>query len=327
MGTFARRLDREHPPIHLTVQTAQAMLEQWDATCTIARLERFSGGLRNTNYKIELTDRKEPLVLRLCPSDRILLQREIAILHHIHNSVPAPIPLFRNLNATQPYALIRYIHGQTLDDIWDHLSNDELLEIFGELGQILAKVHTLQFSSAGHFDEHVRITKKFGNFGQFYLDYIYSLLKPLAQQSDPELYFVNPLITLMQDNEALLTALSPHNRLVHGDFNPKNIIVNKEKNRWKVNGIIDWEFSFSGSPLVDIGNLLRFEDEMPPQTNEHFVAGYVREGGSLPADWRKISMLLDIAVMADFLVRKDEKPLSFQTAVGVCTKTLAKICR
>ena len=37
--------------------------------------------------------------------------------------------------------------------------------------------------------------------------------------------------------------------------------------------ILDWEFAISGSPLVDIGNFLRFEDELPPGFIKAFVRG------------------------------------------------------
>jgi len=48
-------------------------------------------------------------------------------------------------------------------------------------------------------------------------------------------------------------------------------------------------------------------------------------GGILPREWRKISLILDIAVMGEMLTNKQEKPISFKTAVEVCTKTMAQI--
>lgn len=325
MGMFARRLDQEHPPILLSAGAAQTMLEQWRPGCAIERLERFSGGLRNTAYKVELAGQREPLVLRVCPGDGALLRRECALLAHIHQLLPVPAPLFADASASQPYAIMRYIPGQTLDDIWEQLSADDLREIFAAVGAVLARIHAIQFPAAGPFDDRLRPTLAGDSYGRVYLDQIYALLRPLAAQRDPALAFVPRLVRALEDNAARLVELSPQNRLVHSDFNPKNILVGRHAGSWGVTGIIDWEFSFSGSPLVDIGNLLRFEDELPAHARARFIAGYTQAGGSLPAGWRTTSMLLDLAVMADFLVRRAEKPRSFQTAAGICTKTLERL--
>jgi aminoglycoside phosphotransferase (APT) family kinase protein len=48
---------------------------------------------------------------------------------------------------------------------------------------------------------------------------------------------------------------------VHGDFNPKNLLVDPESG--VVTGLVDWEFAHAGSPYADLGNLLRFERDDP----------------------------------------------------------------
>ena len=45
--------------------------------------------------------------------------------------------------------------------------------------------------------------------------------------------------------------------LVHADVNPKNLLVDPATGG--VTGVLDWEFAYAGSPLGDVGNLLRFE--------------------------------------------------------------------
>lgn len=325
MGKFASKLDIESLPVVLNLEIVQAMLEQWNDTYKIENLELLYGGLRNTNYKVKLAGRKEPIILRLYSNDLITFKKEIAILQHIHNEVPVPVPLFTNFQEQQPYAFISYIPDQTLDDVWDNLSKEELLAIFIDLGKILAKVHSFRFPVAGYLDENLRLIKQIKNLGQVYLDDIYSLLLHPKTLSKSQLNFVNPLIKILQNNEELLTTLSLTNRLVHNDFNPKNIRVSQRENKWKVSGIIDWELSFSGSPLIDIGNFLRFEDEMPPQTKDYLIAGYLSGGGNLPSQWRKISLILDLVVMGEWLAKKADKSESFQTAVKICQKTVARL--
>lgn len=59
--------------------------------------------------------------------------------------------------------------------------------------------------------------------------------------------------------------------LVHGDFDPANILVDRTEGIWKVTGILDWEFSFSGSALWDIANMLRYAHLMPPEFENAFL--------------------------------------------------------
>jgi aminoglycoside phosphotransferase (APT) family kinase protein len=52
--------------------------------------------------------------------------------------------------------------------------------------------------------------------------------------------------------------------------------------RWSISAVLDWEFAFSGSPPVDVGNMLRFREEQPDGFAAGFIAGY-REAGGLGA--------------------------------------------
>jgi aminoglycoside phosphotransferase (APT) family kinase protein len=111
-------------------------------------------------------------------------------------------------------------------------------------------------------------------------------------------------------------------RLIHCDYNLKNILIRKVGSVWKVVGILDWEFAISGSPLVDIGNFLRFEDELPAGFSEAFIGGYVSGSIGLPGNWREGARLLDLAAMVNFLEGKEETPKTFQTAVSVIANTV-----
>ncbi len=76
-------------------------------------------------------------------------------------------------------------------------------------------------------------------------------------------------------------------RLIHCDYNLKNILIRRVGSSWKVAGVLDWEFAIAGSPLVDVGNFLRFEDELPPGLGESFIKGYLSDSNELPDNWRE----------------------------------------
>ena len=102
--------------------------------------------------------------------------------------------------------------------------------------------------------------------------------------------------------------------LVHGDLNPKNVLVDAAEAR--VVGVVDWEFAHAGAPLADLGNLLRFEAALPAALVQGFVAGYAAAGGSLGESWRDQARLLDIAALCGFLDNPEPRPRSIATAIA-----------
>jgi len=55
--------------------------------------------------------------------------------------------------------------------------------------------------------------------------------------------------------------------------------------------------------LCDVGNMLRFSEEIPPDFGAGFIAGFAEAGGALAPDWRELSRALDLFALADLLTR------------------------
>jgi fructokinase len=130
-------------------------------------------------------------------------------------------------------------------------------------------------------------------------------LRALAERSDP-----------------LARRVASSRQLVHSDYNGKNLLAVRRAGQWSISAVLDWEFAFSGSPLTDIGNMLRFGAEYPPGFAGWFIAGYQEAGGHLPPDWREISEALDLYALADFLTRPPGHRY-FGKAVAAIRKRLA----
>jgi fructokinase len=139
--------------------------------------------------------------------------------------------------------------------------------------------------------------------------------------------------TVMNDGEqaalrALAARLAPAaastasaRQLVHSDYNGKNLLALQRGGRWSISAVLDWEFAYSGSPLADIGNMLRFRAAYPPGFASAFIAGYREAGGDLPPDWREASEALDLYALADLLTRPPEHPY-FAKAVSLMRERL-----
>jgi aminoglycoside phosphotransferase (APT) family kinase protein len=114
---------------------------------------------------------------------------------------------------------------------------------------------------------------------------------------------VDRLRALAAAADPLARSVASARQLVHSDYNGKNLLVVAGDGEWAVSAVLDWEFAFSGSPLTDVGNMLRFPGEQPPGFAGAFIAGYRDAGGRLPEHWREISEALDLYALADFLTR------------------------
>ena len=77
--------------------------------------------------------------------------------------------------------------------------------------------------------------------------------------------------------------------LVHGDFNPSNILIQGGV----ISGILDWEYYHSGTPYMDIGNLLRHTDTV---YHSKIKDGLEAGGMRLPMDWKERAELVDLTV-------------------------------
>jgi aminoglycoside phosphotransferase (APT) family kinase protein len=93
--------------------------------------------------------------------------------------------------------------------------------------------------------------------------------------------------------------------LVHGDLNPKNLLVDPATGG--VTGVLDWEFAYAGAPLADVGNLLRFETD--PDFTGAVAAGYAERAPDVPAGWLAVARALDLMALVDLAARPDPTPV------------------
>lgn len=79
--------------------------------------------------------------------------------------------------------------------------------------------------------------------------------------------------------------------LVHGALSPEHVILTPAADG--IAGVVDWETAAAGSPLLDVGRLLR-----DATLTDAAVAGFAAAHGGLPERWRTRACLLDAAAQA-----------------------------
>jgi aminoglycoside phosphotransferase (APT) family kinase protein len=270
--------------------------------------ELLADGLRNANFKLRLDSLAESFVLRIYEHDATLCQKELDLMRLVSGSVPVPEVVAAEPNGWEglpPFTLTRWVDGITFRDLKRSGDLGAIGEAARAAGETLAAIGRFEFSRPGWLGPGPTVTA------------------PLLEGADAMPRFVELCLAsetlrlrmpteLRDRTQALMWSWAPHlaslegeARLVHGDFNRRNLLVRRAANGWAVAAVLDWEFALSGSPLVDLANFLRYEPAERPLAEPHFSEGYRRAGGQLPDDWRRLARVMDVVAICESLTHDD----------------------
>ena len=265
--------------------------------------ELIAGGCANLNIKVLLEDEKYPLILRVYLREKDAAYREQKLAALLKQTVPAPLTYYIGELEDYLFAITEFMPGMPLRDLLLGDNPHDLSAIMHELGTILSKIAGHEFTGSGFFDQELQVipyeSSDVIKFAQECLDHK-TVLAVLTHE----------MILKIRDVLEQYGHLFPNENekhLVHGDFDPANILVEKVKGTWVVSGILDWEFSFSGSVLWDAANMLRYAHKMPPEFESSFIGALKKSGIKLQHTWRTTIHLLNLSSLLDCLKRADFK--------------------
>lgn len=96
--------------------------------------------------------------------------------------------------------------------------------------------------------------------------------------------------------------------LVHGDLNPKNLLV--DPGTLDLTAVLDWEFAHAGGPWEDLGNLLRHLPQEPRSTAllRALRTAYAAMVPAVPSDVLARAEAADLAALVELAARTDPTP-------------------
>jgi aminoglycoside phosphotransferase (APT) family kinase protein len=321
MLDYNKKFDRRVSPIVLDFDGIRELVSSHLRGREIVSVSLLTGGFVNSNYRVVLSDHLS-LVLRIAarPGE---LKKELRVLKHVQGTVLVPAVIAEDFSGPRPFALLEFIEGTLLSDSLSSLDAADLTRVASEAGIALQAIHSFDFGKAGFFDENFLFNPVFENFGGGLYEYICSGLASGRVRERLGENLAASALDYVRGKRDQYWSIPGSTCLIHSDYNLKNILIRKVSSVWKMAGVLDWEFAMVGSPLVDIGNFLRFEDELPPGFSEAFIKGYLSNSIGLSGNWREAARLLDLAAMVNFLDSGEETPKSFRTAITVIAKTIA----
>ena len=197
--------------------------------------------------------------------------------------------------------------GWSVVEFLDGVLLEEAPQYVGGAAEALARIGSVEFETPGLINADGSITSfDFGgkSFSHMQLETA-EVLRWIGQEA------AESVLAILENEADRRAELGAESRLVHGDYNATNILVHDDG----VSGVLDWEFSMSGTPYMDIGNLLRNTE---PQYHDLVESGLRAGGMAPPADWKERAELVDLGSHLEFLTstRSDEFKRSCVARIG-----------
>jgi aminoglycoside phosphotransferase (APT) family kinase protein len=297
----------------------------------VCSLEEMGGGFSTSNIRIDLFD-GERMVLRLRRS-RDKMEAETAVLNLIATRAPEiPVPVvIRCIQEPFPMGYAGFITtfapGRPMHKVEAASDVASCASLYAELGELAARLHHLRLSGNGMVSKGLRLSPLFNCYKTWATEFFENCLRDSLSRNRLGETRVNRLSALFKwqmrsfpvDNTC---------QVCHGDFNTRNILLEKiGERKYTVSAILDWEFCSSGSGLLDLGNLFRFNSNPESPSVIAFSKAYTRAGGTLDSGWIERAQFIDLLSLCGFLQDRRERPATQQTVLARIDQTLEYFAR
>jgi len=299
--TFKENWENPREQYRFRAGTYAKMVRQAFPHKKLLSYEEIAGGCANLNIKIHVEDHATPFMLRIYLRDPEAASREKNLGALLHETVPVPRTYYIGEEKGFRFAITEFIPGITLRTLLLGQEPQDVGVLMQEVGETLQKIASHTFPKSGFFTENLDVLTPFSK--DDYLAFAKECLENPVVVSELKPETISKIEHYLEKYSDLFPGKAEAH-LVHGDFNPANILVDKIGNHWKITGILDWEFSFSGSPLWDVAGMLRYAHHMPRTFQESFLRGL---NIVLPKRWEITLHLLNLTSLLDCLKRSDPK--------------------
>jgi len=312
--TFKNSWEKTDQQLQISEHIIQEMVELALPEKKLTSHEVISGGCANLNIKINLFNEQTPFILRIYVRDKAAVYREQKLAQLLKETVPLPYVYFIGDCEEYRYAITEYMPGMSLRDLLLNHPHESMHNVMCEAGQILSAIQSHEFSTSGFFDTDLKVSHPTSR--QSYITEVRNCLTHPTVVAQIGKEDISKIETLLNQYGFLFPG-EDQTHLVHGDYDPTNILVDKIEGQWKITAILDWEFAHSGSTLCDVANMLRYAHHMPPIFEDAFLQGLTQGGVSLPKNWRISIHLLNLLSLLQILIRRppQERP---NQCVDIC---------
>ena len=255
----------------------------------VAHIDPIDGGLTNTIHRVT-RESGEVFGVKHYAGGRDWFDTELTTLTLLHGTLP--VPEIVHVDDRRLAIVYRWIEGITLHELrkqGQHTAFASLAEPLGRVLYLLAKSDATEpFELTSLLEQAYRQLADGPARERLGMPLADALRKTLEAR-EPEMAWGSVCLS-------------------HGDLGHRNVLVHRSGERWRVNGIIDWETTTTGSPLFDVGSMFRYANRADAEFRAAFERGYRDAGGTLPDGWFFTARLLDAIFLIEVLADADDLP-------------------
>jgi len=242
-------------------QIHKIILEHFPHEKTI-RISEIEKSFVNPVYEFKLANNESYILKVNNPEWPLKQTRELKAMTIAEKNTTIPLPRVitdQLTNDTYPfsYMILEKLPGKDLKAIVEQnlITKREFLSVVRKVGYHLGELHTITFDHFGDFcvnqenyskkSSNYFWGNKFTNWAACFKAFCYDMLNWVDRTSFPN--YRKPLEWKINELSERMEEPNENGCFVHSDIQPTNILVKNGK----VTGIIDFEWSYAGSPSFD----------------------------------------------------------------------------
>ncbi|WP_141014493.1 aminoglycoside phosphotransferase family protein [Nocardioides sambongensis] len=272
--------------------------------------EPLPGGWSGETFLAETASERSVVRIFAAPHHRSEAPEIQAALHQLVRGlvpVPAVKEVRRRRDADAPGLLVTEhlpgVRGDLLLADLDAGDRARVGAVAGEVAATLAGMATLR--SGTWADADLRIAPYEISLPGWVEDHAAALARHGWSAAD-----LGALGSLAAEADPLLLAVG-RTCVVHSDLNPKNLLF--DPSTLRVTGVVDWEYSHSGHPWTDVGNLVRVEGDTA--FNEAVLCQWRERHGGDRSTLLSGARAADLVALVELAARAEENPVAEAAAV------------
>ncbi len=251
----------------------------------LVELSKCSGGSISKVYSALCAYPQKEFIIKVYPANfHWKLEKEVYLYNLLNKRIKIPLPRVILHSASKKvikrnFLILSKIEGDILKEKAKELSKKEVYKLYHQMGSILRKIHSIQFKKYGYMGTRILKPHK-DNYEYMTSQFDKKLSEFLQFRGKKEAH--DKIRAYVWKNRALFLQCKKAS-LCHNDYHEGNIMVNKVKDHFNINGVFDVENMLSGDPILDIAKTIYYSVKKDKNKLRGFLKGY----GSLPKGWKE----------------------------------------
>ncbi|SFH66916.1 Fructosamine-3-kinase [Tindallia magadiensis] len=210
---------------------------------------------RHLVYRVEYPHGNPMIYKQYCKKNRRV--REVIALEKLFESeVPCPqIESYGTTDLGIEWLMLNFLEGDMLDSQWEVLNSRQKESCFHQMGKILSLIHSVE--TYNYFGYWTRKNSVFPKSIDYYTEFCRRnevVWCHLQKQTLPDFPLLKKAVEKINEQAEEVKEIKEA-RLVHQDYDGRNILVSTKAEPVSITGILDFEQSCAGNAEIDLADV------------------------------------------------------------------------